>query len=723
MADLAKLVVRLEAQSAQLLQELDKANNKLARFERNAGASLDRINKRFSAFGFGVKTVLGTFLAGVSFNAIVKANEEATAAFANLENAVERAGDAAGGRTADDFARTATALADITTNTDEAVQGVQQLLLRFQNIRTDRFDDATKSVLDFAQATGRDLSSAAEVVGKALSSPEKGMTALAKAGVIFSNGQKKVIKDLVDTGRTAEAQALILAELDKRFGGAAEAARNTFAGALKAVRNSLGELLESDGGLPEATESMNELAKTLQDPAVRAGADALFSVIVRGAAAAAEFIGKTVAGLAILAGQGQNAAVNLDNQIRQTEEHLKFLKQNTPFTLVGSFEAEQIEKTTKKLAELRAEYNKLMGLGLEGAMNAKTGKGMPGQAGAGAFELPEIVVLGTTEELEELRKKMEQVGKALTDSLMTPQEKYNVQVATADKLLAANIITLDTWARALGAARGELDALNEGMLEVDERFQSADDIIEQWEKDLAASTSDALDQQGEDLVKEFDKVLEKSEKAWTVFTDQAARNTQDILADSIYDGITGGFDDGLEGLLDSFGEMLTKMAAQAVAADIAGKLFGIDEDGKPGGGSGWIDKAFDWLGGLGKGGSSGSAGASSNIVAGEHDWLDAIMRSGGGGGGWFDMILGLFGSMDQGGHGHRGKPVAIGVGAQPELFVPDTAGEFYPAGSWGGGATTVNQNIYTPGPITPHSARQLEVEAARRQRIALTRLG
>lgn len=723
MADLAKLVVRLEAQSAQLLQELDKANNRLARFERNAGASLDRINKRFTAFGFGVKTVLGTFLAGVSFNAIVKANEEAAAAFSQLENAVERAGDAAGGRSAEDFARTAEALSDITTNTDEAVQGVQQLLLRFQNIRTDRFDEATKSVLDFAQATGRDLSSAAELVGKALSSPEKGMTALAKAGVVFSEGQKKVIKDLVDTGRRAEAQGLILDELEKRFGGAAEAARNNFAGALKAVQNSLGELLENEDGLPEATESMNQLAKTLQDPAVRAGADALFSVIVRGAAAAAEFIGKTVAGLAILAGYGRNQAVNLDNQIRQTEEHLKFLKANTPFTLVGSFEAKQIEETTKKLAELRAEYNKLMGLGLEGAMNAKTGKGLPGKGAGGPVPevLPDIEVVAG--DLDELTKKMQAAGKALTESLMTPQEKYNAQVELADKLLAANIITLDTWARALGAARGELDALNEGMLEVDERFRDADALIEEWERDLAASTSDALDQQGEDLVKEFDKVLEKSEKAWTVFSDQAARNTQDILADAIYDGVTEGFDGGFDDLLDSFGEMLTKMAAQAVAADIAGKLFGTDKNGNPGGGDGWIDKALGWFGGGNKSSSSG-AGAGLGIVEGEHDWLDAIMRSGSGGGGWLDTIIGLFGSMDQGGRGRAGEPVLIGRGAQPELFVPDTAGEFYPAGMWAGGrGATVNQNIYTQGPLTPHSAKQLEIEASRRQRIATTRLG
>lgn len=46
---------------------------------------------------------------------------------------------------------------------------------------------------------------------------------------------------------------------------------------------------------------------------------------------------------------------------------------------------------------------------------------------------------------------------------------------------------------------------------------------------------------------------------------------------------------------------------------------------------------------------------------------------------------------DRGGPGAAGQPYLIGQGAQPELFVPNSAGQFYPRGQYslGGGATTV----------------------------------
>lgn len=56
-------------------------------------------------------------------------------------------------------------------------------------------------------------------------------------------------------------------------------------------------------------------------------------------------------------------------------------------------------------------------------------------------------------------------------------------------------------------------------------------------------------------------------------------------------------------------------------------------------------------------------------------------------------------SRDSGGRGQAGKPYMIGTGAQPEMFVPDTAGSFYPArqlaamGGGAGGAITVQLQL------------------------------
>ncbi|CAB5229580.1 hypothetical protein UFOVP1571_1, partial [uncultured Caudovirales phage] len=80
---------------------------------------------------------------------------------------------------------------------------------------------------------------AAMQLGKALNDPIKGMTALGKAGVSFTAAQKEQIKTLVKSGDALGAQKIILAEVGKEFGGAAEAASDPM--------KKLGTLLENTG--------------------------------------------------------------------------------------------------------------------------------------------------------------------------------------------------------------------------------------------------------------------------------------------------------------------------------------------------------------------------------------------------------------------------------------------------------------------------------------------
>jgi phage-related minor tail protein len=86
------------------------------------------------------------------------------------------------------------------------------------------FDQATGIITDMSVALGQDTSSSAIQLGKALNDPIKGVTALQRVGVSFTASQKEQITTLVESGKTLDAQKLILAELGKEFGGAAEAA-------------------------------------------------------------------------------------------------------------------------------------------------------------------------------------------------------------------------------------------------------------------------------------------------------------------------------------------------------------------------------------------------------------------------------------------------------------------------------------------------------------------
>ena len=125
---------------------------------------------------------------------------------------------------------------------DEAIQSGQNLLLTFTKIRNETgkgnniFDQATLAMTNLSVAMGKDLSSSAILVGKALNDPVKGVGALSKAGVQFTASQKDTIKALVESGDVMGAQKMILKELETQFGGSAKAAGQTLPGQLNILK-------------------------------------------------------------------------------------------------------------------------------------------------------------------------------------------------------------------------------------------------------------------------------------------------------------------------------------------------------------------------------------------------------------------------------------------------------------------------------------------------------
>jgi hypothetical protein len=149
---------------------------------------------------------------------------------------------------------------------DEAIKSGENLLLTFTNIRNsagknnDIFDQATKIMLDMSVALGQDMKSSAIQLGKALNDPVKGMTALQRVGVSFTAAQKETVKNMVKTGDTLGAQKLILAELNKEFGGSAEAAGKTLPGQLSILRENFNNLSgEIVGTLAPALQVVTKL--------------------------------------------------------------------------------------------------------------------------------------------------------------------------------------------------------------------------------------------------------------------------------------------------------------------------------------------------------------------------------------------------------------------------------------------------------------------------------
>jgi len=94
-----------------------------------------------------------------------------------------------------------------------------------------------------------------------------GMTALARSGIQFTEAQKEMVKGMVEANDTIGAQTIILAELERQFGGSAEAARNTLGGALASLRNAFGDLFEIAGPASDKLRaSIEGLIVTVTDP-------------------------------------------------------------------------------------------------------------------------------------------------------------------------------------------------------------------------------------------------------------------------------------------------------------------------------------------------------------------------------------------------------------------------------------------------------------------------
>jgi hypothetical protein len=88
------------------------------------------------------------------------------------------------------------------------------------------FDRATKAAIDMGAAGFGTAEMNAVQLGKALNDPIKGIAALAKSGVTFTEQEKEKIKTLVESNKLLEAQDMVLKAIETQVGGTAEATAN-----------------------------------------------------------------------------------------------------------------------------------------------------------------------------------------------------------------------------------------------------------------------------------------------------------------------------------------------------------------------------------------------------------------------------------------------------------------------------------------------------------------
>ena len=233
-----------------IISEYDK------RGQNDAETGLNKLGKsakRLAKIGAAAFAAVGAG-AVVMGKKLLEAGERAATSNARIEQITKSMGQFEGAtdQVTDRLVTLAEKTAKLVGVDQNLIKEGQALLLTFKSVSADAnkvggvFDRATKAAIDLAAAGFGSVTTNSIQLGKALEDPIKGLAALGKSGVTFTKEQKELIKTLVETGRVAEAQEIILKAVETQVGGTAEATANAsdrMKVAFSQLQESLGERL------------------------------------------------------------------------------------------------------------------------------------------------------------------------------------------------------------------------------------------------------------------------------------------------------------------------------------------------------------------------------------------------------------------------------------------------------------------------------------------------
>ena len=244
---------------------------------KRLGNSMQGVQGSAKILALSFKKLAGPLVAiagaAATFQAIRKSFDvlaEREADFATLANGLTRVSS-----DAPKAAKALRAMADElgfkTLFDEKAFQKGFALLTSFKNIGIDSYGRVAETAADLAQINQVDLKSSFLQLAKALSDPTRGLTALSRSGVIFTEQQREMILELHNSGQQMKAQAEILRIVEGSYKGAARAA----ATGLAAAFDTLGQKIR------DFNEALGKAAEPLLEPLVE-GTTELFDLVTKG---------------------------------------------------------------------------------------------------------------------------------------------------------------------------------------------------------------------------------------------------------------------------------------------------------------------------------------------------------------------------------------------------------------------------------------------------------
>lgn len=277
MADVVEYIVKLKDDMSASISNLTKHTEHLNKTVEHTQNVVHELRNVFFELFAAEKVIEFIGESTKAFSEHREASAQLAATIKSTNNAM--------GLTSEALEQQSKALAKTSMYEDDAITRTQALLGTFTNIKGVIFTDAMPAIVNLSAKMKTDLQSSAIQVGKALNDPIKGITALKRVGVSFSESQQNVIKRLVETGQVAKAQQMIIKELNTEFGGSAEAARGA-ATPFERMKHDIRPIIEEIGGvfvklqekiMPVFENVIGFIEKLITNPTLMQAVDKIYS--------------------------------------------------------------------------------------------------------------------------------------------------------------------------------------------------------------------------------------------------------------------------------------------------------------------------------------------------------------------------------------------------------------------------------------------------------------
>lgn len=237
------LAIQVTADTIDASRQLQNISSQVDKIVQKQNSKLALVSN-FNTIGIAAQ------IASKAIKTVISVVDDLAGAFADqeqsetkLQSTLRATGNAIGLQATELYGM-ADSLAKVTTFSDQAIIGMQQIFIASGKISKEALPEVTELALDMAEALGVDATQAARDMAKFLSDPIKAIEELRSKNINLTESEKAKIKELQNSNKLHEAQQVILEKVAVTYGGIAREVANTDTGKITQIKNLRGDIKE-----------------------------------------------------------------------------------------------------------------------------------------------------------------------------------------------------------------------------------------------------------------------------------------------------------------------------------------------------------------------------------------------------------------------------------------------------------------------------------------------